>query len=168
MRRFTVLSGCSGGGKSTLLEALAALGFATVPEPGRRIVARAATPLGPEAFARHAMDVSMTDWQQAQAREGRVFFDRGLVDAVAAFVHATNITPPEAEGLGSRYDSPVFLVPPWPEIYVTDTERQHGFSEAVAEYERLCKIYPRFGYKVITLPKAPTVERVAFVVSHLG
>ena len=39
MDNFFVLSGCSGGGKSTLLAALARRGFATVEEPGRRIVA---------------------------------------------------------------------------------------------------------------------------------
>ena len=38
MNRFIILSGCSGGGKSTLLAELARRGFATVEEPGRRIV----------------------------------------------------------------------------------------------------------------------------------
>ena len=36
--RFVVLSGCSGGGKSTLLAELRRRGHATVDEPGRRIV----------------------------------------------------------------------------------------------------------------------------------
>ncbi|MPT22826.1 MAG: ATPase, partial [Starkeya sp.] len=39
MDRFVVISGCSGGGKSTLLTELARRGFAVVEEPGRRIVA---------------------------------------------------------------------------------------------------------------------------------
>lgn len=36
--RHVVLSGCSGGGKSTLLSALGRRGWVVVPEPGRRIV----------------------------------------------------------------------------------------------------------------------------------
>jgi len=36
--RFVVISGCSGGGKSTLLAELGSHGYATVEEPGRRIV----------------------------------------------------------------------------------------------------------------------------------
>lgn len=36
-----LITGCSGGGKSTLLDALAQRGYATVPERGRRIVAEA-------------------------------------------------------------------------------------------------------------------------------
>ncbi|MEL6962475.1 MAG: AAA family ATPase, partial [Pseudomonadota bacterium] len=38
MENFVVISGCSGGGKSTLLEALKRLGHGVVEEPGRRIV----------------------------------------------------------------------------------------------------------------------------------
>ena len=33
-----VISGCSGGGKSTLLAELARRGYAVVEEPGRRII----------------------------------------------------------------------------------------------------------------------------------
>jgi predicted ATPase len=38
MERFIVISGCSGGGKSTLVAEFARRGYATVKEPGRRIV----------------------------------------------------------------------------------------------------------------------------------
>jgi predicted ATPase len=38
MDRFVVISGCSGGGKSTLLAELRGRGYAVVEEPGRRIV----------------------------------------------------------------------------------------------------------------------------------
>jgi predicted ATPase len=36
--RFVLISGCSGGGKSTLLSALYDKSFATLPEPGRTTV----------------------------------------------------------------------------------------------------------------------------------
>jgi len=38
IERFVIISGCSSGGKSTLLAELQLRGFATVEEPGRRIV----------------------------------------------------------------------------------------------------------------------------------
>ena len=38
MDRFVVISGCSGGGKSTLLAELGRRGYAVVEEPGLRIV----------------------------------------------------------------------------------------------------------------------------------
>jgi putative ribosome biogenesis GTPase RsgA len=37
--RFVVISGCSGGGKSTLINELRRRGYRVVEEPGRRIVA---------------------------------------------------------------------------------------------------------------------------------
>jgi predicted ATPase len=36
--RFVVISGCSGGGKSTLIAEFGRRGYAIVEEPGRRIV----------------------------------------------------------------------------------------------------------------------------------
>jgi predicted ATPase len=39
MKSFVTISGCSGGGKSVLLAELRQRGFATIEEPGRRIVA---------------------------------------------------------------------------------------------------------------------------------
>ena len=38
MNRFVVISGCSSGGKSTLIAELSRRGYAVVEEPGRRIV----------------------------------------------------------------------------------------------------------------------------------
>jgi len=174
VRRFTVISGCSGGGKSTLLTGLAAQGFAVVEEPGRRIVAKGRANggcglpwLDPVGFARRAIDLSLKDWTEAQAFEGRVFFDRGLVDAVAAFEHAAKKPPAEADGLGTYYDRRVFLLPPWPEIYLRDDARQHGFDSAIAEYERLCAYFPKHGYEVLVVPKGTLAERAAFVLAHL-
>jgi predicted ATPase len=38
-QKFVLITGCSGGGKSTLISMLNEKGFNTVTEPGRRIVA---------------------------------------------------------------------------------------------------------------------------------
>jgi predicted ATPase len=62
----------------------------------------------------------------------------------------------------------MFLAPPWPEIYVGDAERRHGFADAEAEYHRLAAAYARLGYAVVVLPKAPVADRVAFVLGRLA
>lgn len=86
-----ILSGCSGGGNSTLLGVLARRGFETVEEPGRRIVAEemrgdgSALPwVNLEAFARRAIHVASRDRVRFNRASGWVFFDRGLVDAAVA------------------------------------------------------------------------------------
>ena len=72
MDRFIILSGCSGGGKSTLLAELVRRGFATVEEPGRRIVIEETRNGGTalpwidiEAFARRAIAMALEDRQKA-------------------------------------------------------------------------------------------------------
>lgn len=172
MDRFIIISGCSGGGKSTLLEELRLRGYATIAEPGRRIVAEELATGGVAlpwidlvAFARRAIDVSLSDYAAAMNLKGPVFFDRGLLDAVAAFEHASG---ERIELDLPRFNSTVFLTPPWPEIYVNDDERRHDMTAALEEYERLLSSYPTLGYDTVLLPKVRIEERADFLLSHLG
>ena len=175
MNRFVILSGCSGGGKSSLLEELRRRGHAVVEEPGRRIVTEeragdgAALPWNDLlAFAERAITLSIADRAAMADQTGWVFFDRGLVDAAAALAHATGDDLVMRDLCRKhRYHDRVFLTPPWPEIYVTDGERQHGFEEAVAEYERLCAVYPALGYAPVILPKTTVAARADFLLAHL-
>lgn len=169
-----VLSGCSGGGKSTLLDELGRRGFSAVPEPGRRIVAeelrgegRALPWIDLAAFARRAMDLARQDRVSVSGARGWVFFDRGLIDAAEALRHATG--QPLASSLehDARFHRQVFMVPPWPEIFRTDDERQLPLSEAMDEYERLLAAYRTLDYEVILLPKADVRERADLVLSLL-
>lgn len=171
---FVVISGCSGGGKSTLLAELAARGFATVEEPGRRIVAEemegggAALPwVDPEAFARRAVAMARDDRTWMAGEPGRVFFDRGLVDAAVALAACGGEDVAQTMG-ESRYCPTVFMTPPWPEIFRADAERRHGFDAALAEYGRLALAYPRLGYEVVEMPRMAVGERADFVLGRLA
>lgn len=174
MNKHVLISGCSGGGKSTLLAELAARGFAVVAEPGRRIVKQELEKNGNAlpwidlaAFARRAIEVAIADHVAASSRPGWTFFDRGLVDAAAALRHATGERLREDLIAAHRYHARVFLAPPWPEIYGTDPERRHGFDDAVAEYNRLATLLPVLGYEIVTLPNVPVRDRADFVLRHL-
>ena len=173
MDRFIILSGCSGGGKSTLLAELARRGFATVEEPGRRIVIEETRNGGTalpwidlEAFARRAIAMALEDRQKAPP-EGPVFFDRGLIDAASALRHINGDAFIETLGVAHRYNRLVFLTPPWPEIYRGDSERKHGFDAAVAEYERLLRDYDELGYDISVLPKSGIEERADFILTRI-
>ena len=173
--RFIVLSGCSGGGKSTLLEELCRRGHAVVEEPGRRIVQQelatggSALPwLDIATFARRAIAMALADRQAMQDHPGLVFFDRSLIDAALALEAGGGDPVLASLAAEHRYNRLVFLTPPWPEIYAGDPERRHGFDAAVAEYGRLEKAYPALGYEVIILPKVPVAERADVVLAHLS
>ncbi|WP_313526767.1 AAA family ATPase [Shinella sp.] len=172
--RFIVLSGCSGGGKSTLLEELSRRGHATVEEPGRRIVQEelakdgTALPwLDLAAFVRRAIAMALADREAMRDQPGLIFFDRGWVDAAAALEAHTGEPVLATLAAQHRYNTKVFLTPPWPEIYAGDAERRHGLEAALAEYARLETGYPALGYETIILPKVPVAERADFVLARL-
>jgi predicted ATPase len=175
MDRFVVISGCSGGGKSTLLAELGKRGYAIVEEPGRRIVKEELASGGSAlpwadgaAFARRAIAMALADRASAASLDGWVFFDRGLIDAAAALEHLTG-EPVLAVLARSRPDHRrVFLAPPWPEIYATDAERRHDLTTALAEYSRLLEVYPSLGYEVVILPRVGVAQRADFVLGALN
>lgn len=171
---FILLSGCSGGGKSALLEELGRRGHATVEEPGRRIVQEELATDGMAlpwrdlaAFARRAIAIALADRQAMRDQPGLVFFDRGWIDAASALEAQTGEPALAALAAQHRYNARVFLTPPWPEIYRSDPERRHGFEAALAEYERLERTYPALGYEAVILPKVSVAERADFVLARL-
>jgi len=173
VERFVVISGCSGGGKSTLLAELARRGYGVVEEPGRRIVKEELAANGARlpwvdgaAFARRAMAVALADRAEARRMRGWVFFDRGLVDAASALQRLTG-EPVLDRIRHHHYHRRAFFTPPWPEIYATDPERQHGLQDATVEYDRLVIDYPALGYEVVTLPKVSISERADFILGRL-
>lgn len=173
MERFVVLSGCSGGGKSTLLAELRSRGHAVVDEPGRRVIAQermrggSALPwIDPTTFAERAVEMSLADRDSAMNSPGLVFFDRGLIDGVVALEHASG--PPSLyRAARHRYRSRAFFTPPWPEIFVSDPERRHGRDEAVAEYKRLQRGFVLLNYTIEVLPTVGVTERPDIVLERL-
>lgn len=176
MDRFVVISGCSGGGKSTLLAELRRQGHVVIEEPGRRVVqaedrtgCQAVPWIDMAAFLRRVIATARHDHATAHAGNGQwVFFDRGLVDAAAALQELTGEPLLTMLGQRYRYHRRVFLAPPWPEIYKQDRERRHGIRAARTEYQRLQKAYPALGYEVSLLPKVSVLERADFVLSTLS
>lgn len=173
MAELYLITGCSGGGKSSLLAALGARGCAAVSEPGRRIVAEARAGDGAalpwvdaEAFARRALQMARADLAQVSGN-GPVFFDRGVLDAAVALAHLTGASLEATLG-AFPYSAPVFLAPPWREIFVNDPDRPHGFDEAVAEYARLAAALDRLAVPVVDLAKAPVAARCDAVLRAIG
>ena len=166
---FVMISGCSGGGKSTLLDELARRGHRVVREPGRRIIAdvRAgrdgALPWDdPAGFARYAMAMAVADHEAAQ---GLTFFDRGVVDAAVA-LQATAGEAAAAEIARYRYDL-LFFAPPWPEIYENDTDRRHSLEKALSDHGRVAAAYRAAGYDPVMLPRDTVAARADFVIETL-
>jgi predicted ATPase len=177
-RCLVVISGCSGGGKSTLLKELSARGHAVFEEPGRWVVkdqlARGGDALpwaDAVAFLELCVARGVEQWAEAsRGSTGLCFFDRSIVDAFNGFEALGAAAPARfAQALEERrYHRQVFMTPPWPEIYATDAERRHTYTEAVQEFERLRRFYARQDYAVVMLPKIAPRERADFVLGRVG
>jgi predicted ATPase len=172
--RLVVISGCSGGGKSTLLAELARRGHPVFAEPGRQIV-KEQLAIGGDAlpwigggarFLELALSRAMHQMTLAAQLGRTAFFDRGVVDAVTGL--RTLGAPPWAENALQRfrYAQRMFMIPPWPEIFATDAERKHGFEAALADYERLKVSYAELGHEAVEVPRMSVVERADFVLAH--
>jgi len=175
MQTQVVISGCSGGGKSSLLGELQRRGYATVVEPGRRIIAEQTRQGGNAlpwsdmaAFLREALHVAEIDLKTIAWNAGPIFFDRGLIDAAAALQRLFDVPLSQSLGESRPYGRLVFLAPPWPEIYCADEDRRHEFYEAEAEYHHLDRTYRALGYQVRLLPKASVADRADFVLEALA
>lgn len=175
--RFVVITGCSGGGKSTLLAELARRGFAVVPEAGRQIVREQDWTGGdalpwtqPARFAELAISRCLQGLIRVAREPGPVFFDRSPVDQLAGLERLGLPVPATVAGAVARcrYNSIVFVAPPWPEIFAADPQRRHGLAEALAEYGPLRAAYERLGYRLVDLPKTSVEARADFVLERLG
>ncbi|MEN5052447.1 AAA family ATPase [Brevundimonas naejangsanensis] len=174
--RRIVLTGGPGSGKTTLLEALAASGHATMPEAGRAIIRRQqaidgeALPWKDQAlFAELMLDRELEAHARVGGADGPVFFDRGVPD-VAGYLMLCGLPAPahvERAAQDIRYDRRVFIAPVWPEIFGQDAERRQDLDEARRTFDAMAETYPRFGYQLIELPRAPVAERLAFVLKSL-
>jgi predicted ATPase len=173
-QRFVMLTGCSGGGKSSLLAELARRGYRTFAEPGRQIVKEQMLIGGPalpdkdgERFCEFCISRTMNRMTEAADGSGLVFFDRGIVDALCYWeIRGTELPAHWADaGRRFRFHRKVFVLPPWPEIFETDCERRHSYEDALAHYPVLLKLYRDFGYETVIVPKLPVPERADFVLS---
>jgi predicted ATPase len=169
---FYVLTGCSGGGKSTLLSELEKRGYRVFPEPGRQIVKEQQSVDGDglpwknaTKFAELCVSRAMYFYNSAMLLDKPVFFDRSVIDNISGIERLGLPMPvyfPQTL-VQYRYAPRVFMVPPWREIFAQDTERQHSFAEAEQEFYGLQKAYAANHYEVVLIPKLPVAERADFI-----
>jgi predicted ATPase len=170
---YIVISGCSGGGKSTLLAELTNRGYSVVWEPGRQLVKEQFAINGdafPWANLEKFLDLVLSRYlylfNSQKEQKQLVFFDRGIIDAVQLNYPQPDYFHRAAENF--KYNRLVFLAPPWKEIFATDAERKHDFDTAKKEFDELLIKYKNFGYETVLLPKISVKARADFILEKLG
>jgi len=176
--KLIIITGCSGGGKSTLIDTLNQMGYTSMPEAGRIIVKDQMENNGNNlpwinemGFCNLLIEKSIAFYKKAllieSAKDNVVFFDRSFLDAVSYYqTHSKKDVDFYDELIDQfKFSNPVFMTPPWKEIFSEDSERKHSYETAVFEYDRLKQFYPSQGYTVIDIPKISIEKRLEFILS---
>jgi predicted ATPase len=179
--KLIVISGCSSGGKSTLLSELENHGYSIIPEAGRILVKEQLeikseiTPWqNPKLFCEKLIERSVIAYNHAKeipsAKGQVIFFDRCILEGIIYYQNLKIENSTKYDNLVHklRYDPIILMTPPWKEIYCQDEERKHSYEEAVEEYEQLLKSYPKYGYQILEIPKMSIKKRFQFVTSIIN
>jgi predicted ATPase len=172
LQNLFVVTGGPGAGKTTLIRALAQAGFAVVPEAGRRVIqdqqangGRALPWIDPLAFAESMLACDVESYAEHRDAGAPVFFDRGIPDVIGYLSLEGRPIPTTMlrAAREHRYATRVFICPPWPAIYTTDSERRQTLEVAERTWQAMVETYTGLGYTLIEVPRAPVDERVRFV-----
>ncbi|MGP1353074.1 MAG: AAA family ATPase [Parasphingopyxis sp.] len=167
------VTGGPGAGKTTLVDALADEGFATVPEAGRAILEEqkrsggSATHDGDRVrYAELQFQRCIADYEAALTLPPPVWFDRTIVDVYGYYLLIGEAVPDRVKRACDthRYAKDALLAPFWPDIFCNDELRRQDEAEARATENALREAYTANGYQLVELSKASIADRVAFAV----
>ncbi len=167
-----VLTGGPGAGKTAVLQALAAKGYATGEDAPRSIIReRKDAGLSPRpdelSFAEEIFQREVDAYRSTS--QSPTFFERGVVDAAGFLYSAGGLDDDEVARLIADYPyEEIFIFPPWEDIYCTDEERDQTFEHALAVYDSTLNLYQRVGYHPIEVPLLSVTNRTRFVLDTLA
>ncbi len=171
-----VITGGPGAGKTTTLLELERLGFRHAPEVARQIIQEQMKSGGTalpwadrETYTALMLRRSIESFEEHTPAAAPLFTDRGIPDVLC---YARLIGLPDTDAIEEacrlyRYASPVFMAPPWQEIYRIDDERKQDFADAERTYTLMVQVYRECSYPIVEVPKVPPVERAHFILDNL-
>jgi predicted ATPase len=180
--RFVVITGGPGSGKTSLVNYLGSLGYATVPESAIQIIAELNRERGiqaqiewrkghPAEFTRLVM-VRMDALEAACTAGGQelVFCDRGRPDALAySEISGTELDREIWPLIEGRRYLRVFLLDTLSDFPARpDTGRTSNRERSLRLHGLLLKAYRSLGYEPLRVPELSIEDRAQLVLSELG
>ncbi|TRX00433.1 AAA family ATPase [Flavobacterium gawalongense] len=176
-KEIIVIIGGPGTGKSTIIDGLIANGYCCYPEISRQVTLEAQKQgveqlflENPLSFSELLLEGRKKQFQSALEEPHEiVFIDRGIPD-VLAYMHYIGDSYPSFFDLAcQKYKyTKIFILPPWEEIYISDTERYENFEQAKNIDNHLVTTYEKYGYELIEVPKDSVDNRILFILDKIS
>lgn len=175
-KEIIVLLGGPGTGKSTLINELVARGYCCYPEISRQVTLEAQQRgidqlflEQPLLFSEMPLEGRIKQYEKAlKEPDNVVFIDRGIPDVVAYMDYIGDEYPESFREACEDYKySKTFILPPWEEIYLSDTERYENFEQAVTIQNHLIETYKKYGYDLIEVPKDTVENRILYILDKI-
>ena len=175
--RKIVITGGPGTGKSSIINELIKREYTCFEEISRQVTLDARKDgidqlflTKPLLFSELLLEARTKQFIDAVAIDkDLVFLDRGLPDVLAYMDYANSDYPKHFKDICEKHVyNKVFVLAPWQEIFVSDSERYENFDQAVEIHHALLDTYERFGYKLIDVPFDSIEKRTDFIIDDLN
>ncbi|WP_298904667.1 ATP-binding protein [uncultured Psychroserpens sp.] len=175
--RKIVITGGPGTGKSSIINELISRNHICFEEVSRQVTLDARREgieqlflTKPLLFSELLLKARTQQFLDAETIEKElIFLDRGLPDVLAYMDYVKSDYPKYfTETCEAHVYDKVFVLAPWQEIFVSDSERYENFDQAIEIHHALLDTYQRFGYELIDVPFASIEQRADFILDALN
>jgi predicted ATPase len=172
-----VITGGPGTGKSSIIIELLKRGYTCFEEISRQVTIDARKDgidqlflTKPLLFSELLLEARAKQYKDAESLDkDLIFLDRGLPDVIAYMDYAASDYPQSFTDTCKEhaYDK-VFVLAPWQDIFVSDSERYENFDQAVEIHDALLNTYKSFGYELIDVPFDTIKKRADFIIDTVN
>lgn len=175
-KEIIVIIGGPGTGKSSIINRLVKQGYCCYPEISREVTLEAKKQgieqlflEDPLLFSQMLLDGRIKQYENAQNENHKfVFIDRGIPDVVAYLDYIGDVYPQHFDAAcREKIYTKTFILPPWEEIYESDSERYENFEQATIIYKHLSETYKNYGYSLIEVPKDSVDNRILYILDKI-
>lgn len=169
-----VIAGGPGTGKTSIINELIKRGYTCYEEISRQITLEARKQgieqlflTKPLLFSELLLKGRVKQFKEAESSDkDLVFLDRGIPDIVAYMNYSGDDYPDYfTEACKNHEYDQIFVLEPWQEIFVSDSERYESFEQAIEIHDHLIEAYQNNNYTLKNVPFDTVEARTDYILN---